>query len=107
MLIATEDYIESIGIQEVREGKTDLRVRVGVPNATHESSGLNYNKLGRIHEYGTSKIPARPHWGPAFDEWKRTMRSLTKRIQGEVGKKLEKRLKELEIKASEAKKTKS
>ena len=62
MLKATEEYSESIGIQESQRGKKKFRIRVGVPNRRHETSDINLNDLGAIHEYGTERIPRRPHW---------------------------------------------
>lgn len=28
--------------------------------------GTDYARIGRYHEYGTSRVPARPHWRPAI-----------------------------------------
>jgi hypothetical protein len=69
ILIATGSYIEGMKISDVEE-RGDLKsVFVGAdPNATHEPSGLPMSYLGAIHEYGTrdGRIPARPHYRPAW-----------------------------------------
>lgn len=70
MLIATGDYLAGIKIQEMVDRKGLKSIFVGADNeAIHEPSGLPMSYLGAIHEYGTrdGKIPARPHYRPAWE----------------------------------------
>lgn len=96
MLIATGDYIDSIGIQQIKRGK-GVQIRVGVPNKTIEDTDLKYDQLARIHEYGTETIPARPHWRPVFNKWRRRKgvmsRKLLKDIEEEIIKEVKKMVK--------------
>lgn len=60
ILIATKAYVnKGIGSFE-RKGL----IFVGPKPGKHKPSGLTYQKLARIHEYGTWSIPARPLWRP-------------------------------------------
>ena len=72
MLIATGDYYHAIEYKI-----TDTSITVGVPNAIHEPSGLNYGVLARIHEFGviSRNIPARPLFRPAISWWIREWNS--------------------------------
>lgn len=97
MLIATENYIDSIGIQQIKRGK-GVQIRVGVPNKPiEEDSELTYDDLARIHEHGTETIPARPHWRPVFNKWIRRRgvmsRKLLKGIEEEIIKEVKKMVK--------------
>ncbi len=85
MLKATEDYVGSIGVQRIYKGKTRVRIYVGVPNLDHRTAKMNYNDLGRIHEFGTRKIPARPHWGPAYWKWKASIPHFIHRMSSQIG----------------------
>lgn len=60
ILIRTKEYMESISW-----GVTHGRVWAGVPSRKiHRDSGLLLTVLARIHEFGTSRVPARPLWRP-------------------------------------------
>ena len=59
-LIATGEYVNHIRARKINA----TTYTVGVPNTIHSPSGLPYRSLARIHEFGTDKIPARPHWRP-------------------------------------------
>jgi hypothetical protein len=95
MLKATEEYVQSIGIQEARRGKNSFSIRIGVPNRVHASSNLNFNDLGRIHEFGTQRIPARPHWGPVMNRWKKNFTGILSRVRGRVSKRLQVKFKQV------------
>lgn len=95
-LIAEGHYIEAIQARWIR-GRT--AVEVGLPDETHEASGLKYKKLAAVHEYGQKSwqdgqggIPARPHWRPTFRQWARKIDDVTEVIQHRVTEKLWKRL---------------
>lgn len=82
MLIATGDYLESIQVveTETRLGGVITFRAVAAPPAgeIHEPSGLEYDLLARVHEYGSAKarVPARPHWRPVVGRMKRAKDSL-------------------------------
>ena len=73
-LIATGEYIKAIRVKLNGVNLKDLKItyEVSPPRTRIKPSKLNprpsakmtYEKLARIHEYGTRKIPARPHWRP-------------------------------------------
>lgn len=69
MLLATHEYVNSIGLQWIKESGDGLEVYVGVPNVDHSDARMPMAQLGRIHEYGSSNIPSRPHWGPVWRRW--------------------------------------
>lgn len=76
VLIATGEYVENIGIHELKERGGKLRYHVGVdPDATH-SSGLNMGVLSLILEYGTAdgRIPARSHFGETWSQVRKKIR---------------------------------
>lgn len=104
MLKATEDYVQSIGIQEVKRGKKSFSIRIGVPNRRHMDAEVNLNDLGRIHEFGTKTIPARPHWGPVMQRWKTHSGELMSRVRGRVSKRLQKEFTKVFRPEQEAKK---
>ena len=63
ILIAYGYYLNSIKVY--KSGKDWV---VGVdPFQIHPKTGIRMKKLARYLEYGTSKMPARPHWRPAFE----------------------------------------
>ena len=110
MLKATEEYIESIGIQQVERGKKSFKIQVGVPNREHSTAKMNFNKLGRIHEYGTGtdkgSIPARPHWGPVIKRWKKYIPAIFNRTFGRTSRRLQGKLRKILTPESQAKKIK-
>jgi hypothetical protein len=87
MLVATSNYMNLIEVQWTRDrlgrftslGKVkpqdvpDLSFRVGLPTSkvvdmegNTQEDGLRYTDLARILEFGTEKIPPRPHFAPAY-----------------------------------------
>lgn len=103
MLKATEEYVQSIGIQETKKGKESFKIRIGVPNTVHGPSNLNFNTIGRIHELGTKTIPARPHWGPVMKRWERRIPALLMQVRRRVGRKLQKKFEKIFQSETEAK----
>jgi hypothetical protein len=81
ILIATGFYRDHIGW-----GVTHNKIWFGVPNITHEPSGLPLPVLARIHEFGTATIPARPLWRPLLSKYAREAPNFAKRYKKEVKK---------------------
>lgn len=72
ILIATGDYVNAIGVYAIRNKKNRfMAFGIGVPPGIHKPSGLTYDQLYRIHEFGvfSRNIPARPHWRPAWKDF--------------------------------------
>lgn len=67
ILIRTRRYLNHIGVQEVKFPR-GYGYRVGVPENVMEEDGTPLTVIMRTHEYGTERIPARPHWRPVFME---------------------------------------
>lgn len=63
ILIATSFYRDNI-TWYVKGGT----VYFGVKDIVHEPSGMPLPILARIHEFGTSTVPARPLWHPVLNK---------------------------------------
>ncbi len=63
IFIAYGYYLDSI---KVYQSGHDWVVGVD-PFRIHMKTGIRMKKLARYLEYGTSKMPARPHWRPAYE----------------------------------------
>lgn len=78
ILLAMGDYVNSIEVfrSETKEAGITYRVR-NKPGRHY--SGLTYQQLGLVHEFGSSKagIPARPHWRPVASLVLKRFRRLT------------------------------
>lgn len=121
MLKATQAYWNAIAVQEKRDSRgrftsysdvTDpiFSIRVGLPFSNHpvlqeeeggsvsdNKEGLRYDELAAILEYGTERIPARPHWAPAFRRWKsQHLRTVKARITSLVVRRVDKTLKNVQ-----------
>jgi len=74
ILIATKSYIQSIRAIPRRrdEEVVSWGVGPGHHNEIHKPSGLRLHTLGRMLEFGTKKMPARPHWRPAWSAYVRS-----------------------------------
>lgn len=68
ILIATHEYVNSIqAIPKEKKGKTVAwSVGPGHPDTIHKPSKMRLHDLARLLEYGTRRMPARPHWRPAW-----------------------------------------
>ncbi len=82
--MATKEYVnKGIGYWEV--GRF---IFVGPKPGIHEPSGLKYEWLARIHEYGSFKvgIPARPLWRPLLSVAIRRSKTLRKEYYNAVAR---------------------
>lgn len=95
ILMATGEYLNSFTTERVEDTSgNDVVYRCGVSAGTH-SSGISYQLLARVHEYGSPRrrIPARPHWRPTgrdfmsrSAEYARNIRSeIAERVQADLG----------------------
>jgi hypothetical protein len=64
ILIQSSEYIDSFMYEELTHETEGITFRVGVPNTLHSGSGLPMKLLQKFLEFGTSRMPARPHWRP-------------------------------------------
>jgi len=103
MLKATEEYIQSIGVQEAKRTRNYVSIYVGVPNRKHKTANMSLNKLGGMLEHGTSKMPPRPHWAPAIRRWEFTMPSVLARIMNRTKMRLSDKIKAILIPPNAAK----
>lgn len=128
MLKATEAYFDSISVYEVRndmgqfssstsiEKSSTFTIRVGVPLTRHPGLGgpedegkknPRYTELAHWLEFGTDKMPARPHWAPAYSRWRsRHVRTVKARITSLLLRKFRQDFRRHLIKPSQAKKVK-
>lgn len=127
MLKATGAYYDAIAVQETRNnmgqfagGKTirdttAFTIRVGVPYKNHpgldddseKEGALKYIELAEILEYGTDKIPARPHWMPTYRRWKsQHARTIRARIMSIAVRRFQKVFKQSIVTKNKARKIK-
>lgn len=87
-LIAKKSYVESIEVK-----KDGIGVRVVAPKDGKHYSGLSYQQLGMVHEFGSVSrgIPARPAWNPLIRKYKINVDS----AQTELNELMKEKLKEL------------
>jgi len=88
ILIASKQYLDSFLVQRIQTSKDGVIYVVTVKDEVHPDSELTYRKLARIHEFGTQKIPARPHWRPTWSKFLRGIRKQNDRIKREILKKI-------------------
>lgn len=81
ILIAYGYYINSI---KVYRSNKDWVVGVD-PFQIHPKTGIRMKKLARYLEYGTSRMPARPHWRPAFEHVRKHIDRYIKKYLKEKG----------------------
>lgn len=83
VLIRTGRYVKSIVIKRIDDPKTKegLGYAVGIDGRKKTASGEPMWKLAAWLEYGTKRMPARPHWRPvtawAGEAWPRHMKKRT------------------------------
>lgn len=104
-LIATKKYVEAIGVVHKDFGAIigitkgyrldKYTYKRGSRAGTTVVRRTPYHKLQRWLEYGTRKMPPRPHWRPAFRLWKQNRRIYGLRIKTRIGKVLMLKLKGL------------
>lgn len=84
--IATGEYLRSIrAIPRKRKGKiVSWGVSPGHHNLIHKSSGMRMHRLARLLEFGSKdkRMPARPHWRPAWSVFVRRRKKLLARKFG-------------------------
>ena len=74
-LIATGAYIEGIEVfKGMKNGKAYYTVRP--KPGMHPDAGVTHRVLAAFHEFGTSTMPARPHWRPVLRIVKRELRRM-------------------------------
>jgi len=76
ILIATGDYISGIQVEDTLRGTA-----VGLSNTAMHNSGLTFSRIGKVHEYGVNHIPARPHWRPTVEIFRRRRYEFERRIK--------------------------
>lgn len=99
-LIATTNYMKEIRVKLNKVSLKDLKISYEVspprtrikPSKLNKNPKITYEKLARIHEYGTSRIPARPHWRPATAEFKARAPALGKNLQRVFLERLDRRM---------------
>jgi len=73
VMMATGHYVNSIKV--VQEDENTFRVGFEEGEKAVDEQGrpvdIELDQVARAHEFGTSTLPARPHWRPVFDEIKR------------------------------------
>ncbi len=80
ILLAHHYYISSITVY--RSGGDWV---VGVkPFQKHPATGVRMEKLARFLEFGTSRMPPRPHWRPALEEVRRNSGRFLRRYLRDV-----------------------
>jgi hypothetical protein len=106
IMIATGDYLESIGIVEIVRGG-GVQVRVGLPDEIATESGLTYDQLARVHEFGSRKmkIPARPHWRPIFKLATKRSLEMKKDAIEEIKNKHAREMKKISVPKAKAKRS--
>ncbi len=85
-LVATEEYINSIVVEETPYGYT-----VGVGDAVHmgeKGHSIPMKQLANILEYGSpaQNIRPRPHWRPALANLRRRRRNMTDEMMKQATK---------------------
>lgn len=86
ILIDTEAYVDAI-----TEWQENMIHYIGVKNDSVNGRGQNISEYAYFLEYGTSKMPERPHWRPTIDEM-----GGEKGWQKEIGNYIHDKLKPLE-----------
>jgi len=88
ILMATEDYINGIVVEEIETSRFGSSYTIKVEDRIHAPSGLPLEALRRIHEHGSASvnIPARPIWRIFFKEMMSPMkqREYSRRIKEKI-----------------------
>lgn len=93
-LIARMDYLRAIKVQHQKVKGGDDQYTVGLPQQAKHYSGLTYNQLAAVHEYGTKdrRIPARPHWRPTIHKFQGLQPRFEREMQDRIVRRVEARL---------------
>jgi len=82
-LIATGAYVYGIQVfRGMKKGKPYYTVRP--KPGKHPNAGVTHRVLAAFHEFGTSKMPARPHWGPVLRVLRRVMEQRGPEVRAEA-----------------------
>lgn len=93
VLIATQEYVGSIISSPIPFGIT-VRPIVG----THSMARVSYMTLAEWLEYGTDKMPARPHWRPIILEFETNeLPAIKQKIHAHLAQKIRHRLHKLMV----------
>lgn len=90
-LIATGEYVDSIYVEE-QQGQGVITISVTLPDRAHEATGINLRLLSRYLEYGTTRMPARPHWRPVMDRFLSDMDTRNDKLISEIVKRVRKKM---------------
>jgi len=87
ILIATGRYVRSIRAEKQLDGSW----QVAVPNTPLTPAGkYTLQDLAKWLEFGTKKMPARPHWRPTTNLWKTKMYRAKQRMRFDLEKEFQK-----------------
>lgn len=82
-LIASGEYTYGIEVFKGTEnGVTYYTVRP--KPGKHPDAGVTHRVLAAFHEFGTSKMPKRPHWGPVLAVVKDIVKKRRKKIRADA-----------------------
>ena len=80
ILLATQEYYLSIIVVRLEDPVKGVMYYVGVKPGKHSQSDITYDQLARMLEFGTSRMPARPHWRPTWSVIKVNSKNYGKKI---------------------------
>lgn len=95
IFIRTGDYIDSITVfRDVYRDK-GVVYSIGVEDREHkgEDNDINLVLLARFLEFGTSKMPARPHWRPVWSMILAEVPHNTKELKREILREFKRKIK--------------
>ena len=81
-LIATKKYVKSIKSIRTVDNEKGVVYSTGPVGKTAE--GIPLTLLGRWLEYGTSKMPAREHWRPAWSVFLTQIPNIKKKLKKDI-----------------------
>lgn len=85
ILIATQEYLNSFVAERDEEADAGtIQFRCGVREGIHGPSGMTYKRLARVHEYGSGRIPARPHWRPHAAEFRTRAHQIALQLRARI-----------------------
>jgi len=63
ILIDKRDYLDAIRVLPMGPRKWQVGIKRGAKN----QKGSDLATIGMVHEYGSARVPARPHWRPTYE----------------------------------------